>query len=945
MSSPENCHPEVVAAVEAAEALPEGRAQVAALREAVTLAKRVGGFADELYSRIQLTQALYHVPSHESDLAHFAWLRAALDREEQLDEDDRWRILWMLKWALARMEDTPSVPLSTIRRTVDDYESCLVAHGWQLRPVHAARARLARDTGDAEGMTHSLQLWQSTPRDGMSDCHACELREQARLVAESDPAGARELIEPVTSGHLTCGEEPALSLSDKATYSLRIGDVEGAVDAYRAGWRLAQGHETLAKAVATHVLVLTRLGNIDRAIEHLLPRLGWLDVVHSAGTRMRFLSAAALVLRVGARHGLTPDEVLGEPPVDLAARFEAEARDLARRFDARNGTTRQSELVAADLDESVVAADPTLPPLRVHATGAGRAETGVSIAALAERLTAQLDAYDPESITTCLTWLDERPRLLPAATPADDQHLALLDRIASRSRPREEARRLLESALAAARRAGDDTAAARAELELALAPDGEPTDDGSHHVPSPERQQQARDLADAIARAGSPDKAAHAWAHLATRLPDPAERVAACERALALYDESDRLPDPPDSSLGRIMARIEHALLLVQSGDPAGAAALDAIGAEPAAAATIPAIGLAEARGLLAWSRGEIDEAIEHLLRAVELAGASPGPATRSKAMLCDLYVNRDDWQALDPMARSLLAEAVALRNGELLAVAQRFAGLACVETGRPAEGAELLEAALPVIRRTNPPMVGPLGWALGRALDALEDSVGARTAFAASATAFEADERFTEAAHAHLRAGNAIWGSDNAAAAAHLDAAVEHSTRVRDVMLIAAALRDRAQLRGVEGDVTSALAELDGLVARLRAMPEAAEVEDGWFAWLDQGVRRQGALLADRAGRTDDAVRRLQAAEEAGAGDTAFAAVCRAERGAMLAEAGQLDEAERLIREAVVAFDPEYHSEVRTRCVGTLAQALHDSGQVERADSVWEELVVNARG
>ena len=45
-------------------------------------------------------------------------------------------------------------------------------------------------------------------------------------------------------------------------------------------------------------VVLTRLGNVDRAIHHLLPRLEWLSRLHDSTDRISFLSGAALVLRV-----------------------------------------------------------------------------------------------------------------------------------------------------------------------------------------------------------------------------------------------------------------------------------------------------------------------------------------------------------------------------------------------------------------------------------------------------------------------------------------------------------------------------------------------------------------------------------------------------------------------------------------------------------------------
>ena len=53
-------------------------------------------------------------------------------------------------------------------------------------------------------------------------------------------------------------------------------------------------------------------------------------------------------------------------------------------------------------------------------------------------------------------------------------------------------------------------------------------------------------------------------------------------------------------------------------------------------------------------------------------------------------------------------------------------------------EAAELLEAALPVLRETSPSLVGPAAWALGNALIGLGQWAPGRTAFATASTAFE---------------------------------------------------------------------------------------------------------------------------------------------------------------------------------------------------------------
>jgi tetratricopeptide (TPR) repeat protein len=312
--------------------------------------------------------------------------------------------------------------------------------------------------------------------------------------------------------------------------------------------------------------------------------------------------------------------------------------------------------------------------------------------------------------------------------------------------------------------------------------------------------------------------------------------------------------------------------------------------------------------------------------------------------MLCDLLVDRDDWPQLETAARGLLDEATSLRHDPLLALAQRYLGLALVETGRQVEGAELLEAALPVLRDTAPDQLAPAAWALGGALASLGEHDGARTAYATAAMGFEAQDRFYEASHAHLRAGNAAWGEDSSAASVHFDAAVDFAAQVADAPLYAAAVRDRASHRASQGETTAALMELDALVQEVEAMAAAGEqpLEQAYLTQLGLALIRQGAHLLAASGEPASAAERLERAEREAAHDPRFSAICRAERGAVYARMGRLTEAESLVRDGLALLDPAADRDVHVQAAGALAQALHDSGEVEAADHLWEELAGN---
>ena len=210
-----------------------------------------------------------------------------------------------------------------------------------------------------------------------------------------------------------------------------------------------------------------------------------------------------------------------------------------------------------------------------------------------------------------------------------------------------------------------------------------------------------------------------------------------------------------------------------------------------------------DARSRIANAAGDSDSALTHLRSALEGRGLPERARIPLLLGLCEVLVEQNTYDELEEPAADLVAAATRLRDPVLLAHGQRFLGLAYVETGRPVEAAELLEAALPVLRETSPSLVGPAAWALGNALIGLGQWAPGRTAFATASTAFEAEARIMESAHAQWRAGNCAWDAgDLTAAAVHYESAAERARETATVDLYLEALRSRAALRADTEDL-----------------------------------------------------------------------------------------------------------------------------------------------
>ncbi len=963
MTMPQDCDPEVLGLLVEASELPDGRAKVDLLERALAEAQRLGGFDNEFWARTQLVSALFHVPRERATLTHYAWLRQALATAgDRLDSDDRIDVLWKLKWAISHVVATASIDLATVQATIDDVESAFRDHGYALRPIYDERAFLANELGDPTAAAAALAAFRREPRDRLSNCHACERSSEASLV--TDPAEALDLLAPVLSGELTCADEPAYSLAHAVHLYLDIGDHEAAVDAYRRGWPLIKDEPKLVRPAARICHSLARLGSVDRAVDALVPRLEWLKATDDDYHREHFAAVAALVLDAAIERGLAPETIGARPASAVREEMRSLAFTLAAAFDARNGSRVHTGKVEAILATAVPDV-PYLPPLRLpdepaQAEGAfpdsptvqsdresglvpGASPLGVdagstlgsgsprsAIADHAAQLRDRLDVLDSAVDELITAWLTHRDRLLAEAALAPDDpvwaDIAFLDRVSVFADDAAIARPILEHAVLAAQRGGDPVQRRRAEIELLLldADSDEAWDsactDAERTSAWLEAEHRWADVADVWRSVG----------RAARERADHDAAVAAWERGLTAQRQA--------GTPLRLALMATELAQLVAGSDPDRAEALAAEAAEIATAAGHPLLVAmtVETRARLIAAHGDLQRARGVLVQALPRASGTAGEVS-VRLLLADVCIELGDVDELACQGAALIEVARSRREPVLLALGQRHLGLAYVETGRLAEAAELLEAALARARTDLPGMVGPIGWGLGNALKGTGEPGAARTAYATAATSFEAAGRTEEAAYSQVRAGDCAWDAeDPVAARAHFEGAVRLGEPVGAVEAVVSAWRSLAVLRALDGPLDDGLAELDAITERAAELARRHEqpAPGEWLQNLALGIARQGARILLRHDRPDDAAARLGALEPRLVGEAL--AVVQAERGSYLAAAGRLDEAAPVLETALSQLDSEQLIGLRIDCAGRYAEALDHAGRVDEAEAIW---------
>ncbi|MFI6318588.1 hypothetical protein ACIBG8_13760 [Nonomuraea sp. NPDC050556] len=327
--------------------LPYGEAKTTLLERALREADRELA----IQIRMDLTEAYQYGAEPAKSFVTFSRSVAEFDAEPGRFTDwQQYNLLWQYKWICSDMRRFHEVPLQRAYDALAEMERRYRLAGHGLHAVYGARAGIAAHLGDREAAEEWFQRWQITPRDDMSDCEGCDPSHKVALLSWMGRyEEAIELAAPVVAGELTCHVQPQGILTNLLVPYLRTGRFAEAVTAHLRAYRIVQGDANYVEDFGDHLQFCALTGNEARGLEILERELPLLERSPTPGDRLHLAGCAALLLgRVEAlgQGGLT---VRGETVSALRIRLEGMARDLAARFDARNGTGEQTRRLEARL--------------------------------------------------------------------------------------------------------------------------------------------------------------------------------------------------------------------------------------------------------------------------------------------------------------------------------------------------------------------------------------------------------------------------------------------------------------------------------------------------------------------------------------------------------------------------------------------------------------------
>lgn len=332
--------------------MPYGAARTQAAERQVRLVDAEGPDAARAFALGTLVEAYQWGGEVDRSFVAFARLLRWWDEHpEHFDAHDRHGLFWSFKWMISGLADFPTVPAEQIDRTLADMERRFALAGNGMDAVAYERFAWARQRGLPEAEA-AYQTWIATPRDDYSQCEACDPGDRAAwLLATGRAEEGVRLIERTLTEDPSCASEPADMLSYLAEAYLDAGRTQDAARTHRrAVAALAEAESDMVGARGRRARLLARGGQVDRALRAVEDDQQYLtggDTPYSRLAFARLVGAATHVLRSGG-HGDREVRLTAVPATTVAELddwLRAQADTLAAQFDARNGTTAESEAV------------------------------------------------------------------------------------------------------------------------------------------------------------------------------------------------------------------------------------------------------------------------------------------------------------------------------------------------------------------------------------------------------------------------------------------------------------------------------------------------------------------------------------------------------------------------------------------------------------------------
>jgi hypothetical protein len=346
--------------LEEAAGLNDGPTKVELLQEAVRLADHQRDIDAGFVARLRLQEAALVCGSADVLLVAYSWCLAQAEKEPERFSLNQ--VLWRYRWAIVYLPTFPEVPRAKIEDAIADMTERYRSAGASLRPVHLLRWKVAMKLGDGPMAADARRAWSRCRHDWLSDDPQTELVTQIDYhLFRERWAEAAETAAGYIEGRF---RDPAYLdsvLSWMPVPLLRLGRMTDAMAVHERGYRLTVRNAALVTQAGRHVQFLALTHNFPRAIrlvERYLPYCVGSDPEDKVEFYPCLLTLLQMLMRTGKdsmrlRLTLTCPGFRPDGRYDLSELervYQAEASDVCKRYDARDGNEYYARLLAGNCE-------------------------------------------------------------------------------------------------------------------------------------------------------------------------------------------------------------------------------------------------------------------------------------------------------------------------------------------------------------------------------------------------------------------------------------------------------------------------------------------------------------------------------------------------------------------------------------------------------------------
>ena len=268
-------------------------------------------------------------------------------------------LLWYSKWVAQHVAEYADVPADMIRVILDDMESLYLREGQAMRQVHGVRLDCAVVMGRLDEATACYEQWDAAAESDIDDCAACEADRRIGYLSLADRTDEIfEHVGPIFDMSQGCNNRPAI-MSSLIPMILRYGKSEAAHAIHRGTRRAVRMVPKMHWAMGSHLVYHAMTGNIEAGKRLAVTALRKTRALPNEYERFKVLRAAALWSGLAAvidpdqaARKSFPERVLHSRPADSTTYIDLpefthqcleDAREIASRFDARNGNEHYNE--------------------------------------------------------------------------------------------------------------------------------------------------------------------------------------------------------------------------------------------------------------------------------------------------------------------------------------------------------------------------------------------------------------------------------------------------------------------------------------------------------------------------------------------------------------------------------------------------------------------------